>query len=225
MRKNLESLNEAQEKVQISKKIQEIAMEVREVITLIGKNYQNILRIEPLQELNEYFSGIQEQLKELSLPILTTQKEIFKFSHPTKKVENGRIRIEYQIPLVRKNNFTELIIATIPSQKREVLDFNPGRNHSEVTPISKLFIEDNGKFFGLKEETLHLFENVYENFHLKPINSCIKNLLKGSHELCAAKSISHNIDEMIPIDQQLLVLNEANMSESSPYKFFFDFFN
>lgn len=105
----------------------DLSAAIQQTLATLQMKHQNILSISPLMELNNYINKLASRFEEFRLPSLPDPKDIFTFATPTKQLDTDLVSVNFKIPLVYSENYTQYAFVSAPSVEREVIALDNGQ--------------------------------------------------------------------------------------------------
>lgn len=169
--KTFEVLREHQETITLEQKLVDFTGNIRNLILQTRLRHENVWKLVPFAELNDYLFHHKEKFQYCQLPEVFDDEDLFTYEKPRKYIKNDIVHLEYIIPLISKENLTEYAIVSTPLENKTQI----------ALPNGKMFLrlvlsEDNNTFF-IPQVRFNSPVTIYEEAELEPINECINQLL------------------------------------------------
>jgi hypothetical protein len=193
----INTLHKEQALTLLKNKLLTYTEEVKSIIDATLSKYQRLLHHQPMNEINNFML--------LNFPSLKIQKNSKNYE-PKIKRKNDLIIIEYQIPTVSNEEFSHILIVSVPDENNAAIKFNEGNNFIQV-------LKNNATIYQAVNTSMH---KVFTAMNLDTlVEKCIENIVYHmSTDTCVKEKFKLPTTVIkIQDSDELLIINEnANAS-------------
>lgn len=201
------ALNLQQEKLSVSSQLQEHLSSIRGQIAKIKSKHEATWSYLPINELVEDFNNTTapEHIG-MKLPTVISTTLLLQLNPVEPSLNDGRVRLTFQVPLVHATEFKQLAILAVPESTGQSISLDNGQN------FQRLLADTNNKtiffFESLPQRALNLFEDVKS---AQP-SSCLRSILQSDDGICNCSNTMNGTATMKVIQTQgtdlIIVINQ-----------------